>query len=243
MVQGWFTDDPSVRQSGSARGTIPKIPRPGCPSTGVSARNALLTPREFNMKMWRFAVAAVALAGWAGVGTGEDKTVTSPLDYKLKDIDGKEYDLAKLKGKVVLLVNVASECGYTPQYEGLQELYAKYEKDGLVVVGVPSNEFGKQEPGSNEDIKKFCTTKYKVTFPMMSKVVVKGKEQVPLYKTLVAATPNAQGKTEEVGWNFEKFLIGRDGKVAGRFKSAVAPDAPELTKAIKTELDKPAPGK
>ena len=125
--------------------------------------------------------------------------------------------------------------------KGLQELYAKYEKDGLVVVGVPSNEFGKQEPGTDEDIKKFCTTKYKVTFPMMSKVVIKGKDQVPLYKTLVEATPNAKGDIQQVGWNFEKFLISRDGKVVGRFKSAVAPNADELVKAIKTELDKAAP--
>jgi glutathione peroxidase len=188
------------------------------------------------------AVAAIAiLTASAAVGIGEDKKVTSPLTYKIKDIDGKDYDLAKLKGKVVLFVNVASECGYTPQYEGLQELFTKYEKDGLVVVGVPSNEFGKQEPGTDEDIKKFCTTKYKVTFPMMSKVVIKGKDQVPLYKTLVEATPNAKGDIQQVGWNFEKFLVSREGKVVGRFKSAVAPNADDLVKAVKTELDKPAP--
>ena len=192
------------------------------------------------MKMLQVVAAVAALIGWSAVGLGEGKKVTGPLDFKLKDIDGKEFDLAKLKGKVVLIVNVASECGYTPQYEGLQDLYAKYEKDGLVVVGVPSNEFGKQEPGTDEDIKKFCSSKYKVTFPMMSKVVIKGKEQIPLYKTLVEATPNDKGKVEEVGWNFEKFLIGRDGKVAGRFKSAVAPNNETLVKAIKTELDKPA---
>jgi glutathione peroxidase len=185
-------------------------------------------------------IAALVLTASISIVAAEDKQVTSPLAFKLKDIDGKDYDLSKLKGKVVLFVNVASECGYTPQYEGLQELYAKYEKDGLVVVGVPSNEFGKQEPGTNDDIKKFCTTKYKVTFPMMSKVVVKGKGQVPLYKTLVEATPNEKGQVQQVGWNFEKFLIGRDGKVVGRFKSAVAPNADELIKAIKTELDKPA---
>jgi len=194
------------------------------------------------MKMWHAAIAVVALAGCAVVGTAEDKKV-SPLDTKMKDIDGKEFDLAKLKGKVVLFVNVATNCGFTKQYEGMQELYTKYEKDGFVLVGVPANEFGAQEPGSDEEIKKFCTTKYKVTFPMLSKVVVKGDGQVPLYKALVAATPNAKGKTEEVGWNFEKFLIGRDGKVAGRFKSAVAPNAEELTKAIKAELDKAAPAK
>jgi glutathione peroxidase len=198
--------------------------------------------RGQQMKTWQVAVAVAALAGFAAAGVGEEKTM-SPLDFKLKDIDGKDYDLAKLRGKVVLFVNVASECGYTPQYEGLQELYAKHEKDGLVVVGVPSNEFGMQEPGTEEEIKKFCSNKYKVTFPMMSKVAVKGKDQVPLYKTLTAATPNKDGKVTEVGWNFEKFLVGRDGKVVGRFKSGVAPTAAELTKAIKAELDKPAPAK
>jgi glutathione peroxidase len=194
------------------------------------------------MRLLRGTIAVLALVAFTSIGMAEDKKVASPLSYSLKDIDGKDYDLSKLKGKVVLFVNVASECGYTPQYEGLQELYSKYEKDGLVVVGVPSNEFGKQEPGTNDDIKKFCTTKYKVTFPMMSKVVVKGKGQVPLYKTLIEATPNDKGQVQQVGWNFEKFLISRDGKVVGRFKSAVAPNADELVKAIKTELDKPVSG-
>jgi glutathione peroxidase len=186
-------------------------------------------------------VTAVFLAGGSAISRAEENQVAGPLASKLKDIEGKEYDLAKLKGKVVLFVNVASECGYTPQYEGLQELHSKYEKDGLVVVGVPSNEYGKQEPGTNDEIKKFCTSKYKVTFPMMSKVVIKGQGQIPLYKALVAATPNAKGEMQQVGWNFEKFLVGRDGKVAGRFKSGVAPDADTLVKAIKAELDKPAP--
>jgi glutathione peroxidase len=195
------------------------------------------------MKMWHVAVAAIALmAGFATTGTAEDPKM-SPLDYKLKDIDGKDYELSKLKGKVVLFVNVASACGNTPQYAGLQDLYTKYEKDGLVIVGVPANEFGMQEPGTDAEIKKFCTSMYKVTFPMMSKVVVKGEGQIPLYKTLVEATPNDKGKVEQVGWNFEKFLIGRDGKVVGRFKPGLKPEAPELTKAVKAELDKPAPGK
>lgn len=185
-----------------------------------------------------YLAAAAMLFGFGIACQAEEKKVSSPLEYKLKDIDGNDYDLSKLKGKVVLIVNVASECGYTPQYKGLQELYEKFEKDGLVVIGVPANEFGKQEPGSDEEIKKFCTGKYKVTFPMMSKVVVKGDKQVPLYKTLVEATPAKDGKIQQVGWNFEKFLIGRDGKVAGRFKSAVEPMSDALTKAIKTELDK-----
>jgi glutathione peroxidase len=194
------------------------------------------------MKLLHAAAAVIALAGCAAVGTGEDKKVTGPLDFTLKDIDGKDLELSKFKGKVVLLVNVASECGYTPQYEGLQDLFTKYEKDGLVVIGVPANEFGKQEPGTDEEIKKFCSTKYKVTFPMTSKVVVKGKDQIALYKFLTSKETNPD-HAGEVGWNFEKFLIGRDGQVAGRFKSAVAPNSETLTKAIKTELDKPAPKK
>lgn len=162
----------------------------------------------------------------------------APLDVKMKGIDGKAADLSKYKGKVVLVVNVASQCGYTPQYKGLQELYTKYHKDGLIVLGVPSNDFGKQEPGTDKEIVEFCNTNYKVTFPMLSKVVVKGTGKVELYKILTAATPDKNGKVTEVAWNFEKFLIGRDGKVVGRFKSAVAPEADELTKAIQTQLDK-----
>lgn len=184
-----------------------------------------------------YAAAVAALLGLVSVGTAEDKKMT-PLTGKMKDIDGKDFDLAKLKGKVVLFVNVASACGYTPQYKGLQELYEKYEKEGLVIVGVPSNEYGKQEPGTDADIKEFCSSKYKVTFPMLSKVVIKGNGQVPLYKTLVEATPDAAGKVTQVGWNFEKFLIARDGTVAGRFKSAVAPDSADFLKAIKAELAK-----
>jgi glutathione peroxidase len=184
-----------------------------------------------------YVVAAAVFFGPAAACHAEDKPVSSPLEYKLKDIDDKEYDLAKLKGKVVLFVNVASECGYTPQYKGLQELYDTFQKDGLVVIGVPSNEFGRQEPGTDAEIKKFCTTNYKVTFPMMSKVVIRGDGQIPLYKALVEATAK-EGKAQQVGWNFEKFLIGRDGKVVGRFKSGVEPTSEELTKAIKAELEK-----
>lgn len=189
------------------------------------------------MKVLRLAAVAALLTGFAAAGTGEDKKVTGPLDVKMKTIEGKDLDLSKYKGKVVLVVNVASKCGYTPQYTGLQELYTKYEKDGLVVLGVPANDFGKQEPGTEEDIQKFCSSKYNVTFPMTSKVVVKGDDKTELYKVLTAATAK-DGKVTEVGWNFEKFLIGRDGKVAGRFKSAVAPDSAELTTAIKTQLEK-----
>ncbi|MFO0852070.1 MAG: glutathione peroxidase [Gemmataceae bacterium] len=153
----------------------------------------------------------------------------------MQGIDGKDVDLGQYKGKVVLLVNVASECGYTPQYKGLQELYEKYGKDGLVVIGVPSNDFGRQEPGTNADILKFCQTSYKVTFPLLAKVAVKGKDKVPLYAYLTSkdTDPKFAG---EVGWNFEKFLIGRNGQVVGRFKSGVEPTAEELVQAVQKEL-------
>lgn len=189
---------------------------------------------------WMLMLMIGLTGGTVSPATAEDSKMPGPLDFKLTDIDGKEFDLAQLKGKVVLIVNVASECGYTPQYEGLQELYKKYEKAGLVVVGIPSNDFGRQEPGTNEEIKKFCTTRYKVTFPMMAKAVVRGEGQLPLYKVLVEATPDEKGRVQQVAWNFEKFLIGRDGRVVGRFKSAVAPESEELLKAIRRELEKPA---
>jgi glutathione peroxidase len=191
-----------------------------------------------------YVAAVAALLGFGVACTADPKAEPKeeknmgPLDYKLTDIDGKEYDLSKLKGKVVLIVNVASKCGYTPQYTGMQELYEKYQKDGFVLIGVPANEFGRQEPGTDAEIKEFCSANYKVSFPMMSKVVVKGDKIVPLYKTLIEATPNKDGKVEQVAWNFEKFLIGRDGKVVGRYKSAVKPMSDELTKAIETELKK-----
>lgn len=187
------------------------------------------------MKTLKLTAAAAVLVAFAAVGTGEDKKVGSPLSVKMKSIDGKNLDLSKYKGKVVLIVNVASKCGYTPQYKGLEGLYEKYQKDGLVVLGVPANDFGKQEPGTEAEIQKFCTSKYNVTFPMTSKVVVTGEDKTQLYKILTAATPK-DGKVQEVGWNFEKFLVGRDGKVIGRFKSAVKPDSEELVGAIKAAL-------
>ena len=175
-----------------------------------------------------FAAAAAAVAADKG-----DRKVPPALDFTMTDINGKPVELAQYQGKVVLVVNVASQCGYTPQYEGLQALYTKYNKDGLVVLGVPSNDFGAQEPGTDADIKKFCTTNYKVTFPMLSKVTVKGPGKVELYKLLTAATDK-----KEVGWNFEKFVINRKGEVVRRFGSAVEPTSDELIKVIRTELDK-----
>lgn len=158
----------------------------------------------------------------------------SPLAGEVKSIDGKPVDLAAYKGKVVLVVNVASQCGYTRQYAGLQKLYDAYKDKGFVILGFPANDFGAQEPGSDAEIADFCSTKFGVTFPMFSKITVKGSGKAPLYEALTAAADPAG----EVSWNFEKFLVGKDGTVVGRFKSGVAPDASELTKAIEGALAK-----
>lgn len=154
-------------------------------------------------------------------------------EIPLQDIDGKATSLNAYNGKVVLLVNVASRCGYTKQYKGLEALYQKYKDQGLVVVGVPSNDFGAQEPGTAEEIKQFCSTTYNVTFPLMAKVHVKGSEQHPLYAALTAKDAPFPG---DVAWNFGKFLVGRDGKVVGRFDSAVTPESKELTSAVEKAL-------
>jgi glutathione peroxidase len=158
----------------------------------------------------------------------------SPLSGEVKKIDGSAVDLSKYRGKVVLVVNVASRCGYTPQYAGLQKLHDTYKDKGLVVLGFPANEFGGQEPGSDAEIAGFCSSKYGVTFDMFSKIVVKGPGIAPLYKTL---TESADPKGD-IGWNFEKFLIGRDGKIVGRYKSGVAPDDAKLKAAIEAALAK-----
>lgn len=167
---------------------------------------------------------------------GDDK-VTSPLQHAVTGIDGKELDLSQFKDKVVLIVNVASECGYTPQYEGLQSLYRKYEKDGLVVLGVPSNDFGRQEPGTEAQILKFCKSNYDVSFPMTAKMTLTGDKTNGLFKSLVAEDPNPKTKGKPVGWNFEKFLVGRDGKVIARFTSGVEPTSDELVGAVKKALE------
>jgi glutathione peroxidase len=158
---------------------------------------------------------------------------TSVYEYPLKDIDGKATSLKEYKGKVVLLVNVASQCGFTPQYKGLQSIYEKYKDKGFTVIGVPCNDFGAQEPGSNADIKQFCSSKYSVTFPMMDKVHVKGSEQDALYGRLTGKDAEFPG---DIKWNFGKFLIGRDGKVLQRFDSKVTPESEELTSAIEKAL-------
>jgi glutathione peroxidase len=153
----------------------------------------------------------------------------SIYDIPLKDINGKDTTLKEHQGKVLMIVNVASKCGNTPQYAGLQSLYEKHKDQGFVVLGFPCNQFGKQEPGSNAEIKEFCTSKYAVTFPMYDKLDVKGAQQHPLYKALTGEGAAFPG---DVTWNFGKFLVGRDGKVIKRIDPRTKPDAPEVTKAV-----------
>jgi len=155
-------------------------------------------------------------------------------EYSVKDIDGKNTSLSQYKGKVALVVNTASQCGYTPQYKDLEALYQKYKAKGLVVLGFPSNDFGGQEPGTNAEVKKFCEMKFKTTFPLFSKNPVKGSGKQEVYKFLTEASDKSlQG---EVGWNFEKFLVSKDGKVVARFKSGVTPLGSELETRIESLL-------
>lgn len=185
-------------------------------------------------------LAALALSLVMGsMAMAADTADVTPLDHKMKDIDGKDVDLAQYKGKVVLIVNVASKCGHTKQYTGLEAMYQKYKDKGFVILAFPANNFGKQEPGTNQQIKEFCTaedSKYHITFPLFSKISVKGEDQDPLYKEL---TTYSMGKaTGDVAWNFEKFLVGKDGKVSGRFRSAVTPESKDLVAAVEKELGK-----
>jgi glutathione peroxidase len=160
--------------------------------------------------------------------------VPAALDFTMNSIDGKPVQLSKYRGNVVLMVNVASECGYTPQYAGLQELHKRYASKGLRILGFPSNDFGSQEPGTNAEIAQFCQQNYGVQFDMFSKITVVGRSQHPLYKYLTAGTDlKFRG---DVGWNFEKFLVGRNGQVLGRFKSPVEPLSGEMIKAIEDAL-------
>ena len=158
-------------------------------------------------------------------------------NFGLVGIDGKPSPLAFYKGRVMLIVNVASQCGYTPQYAGLEALYEKYKDRGFLVLGFPANNFGGQEPGTNEEIKTFCTRKYNVTFPMYSKISVKGDDQAPLYKYLVKMDPSHSG---DVKWNFTKFLVDRDGNVVERFEPAVTPEDPQVRAAIEKLLQEKA---
>jgi glutathione peroxidase len=159
------------------------------------------------------------------------------LDFTVRSLDGKDVPLVEYRGKVLMIVNVASKCGLTPQYKQLQALYEKYGKDGLVILAFPCNQFGAQEPGSPAEIQRFCTVNYSVTFPLFAKVEVNGDGASPLYKHLTALslTPKGPGR---IAWNFEKFIVGRSGEVVARFDPRTKPDAPEIIKVIEAELAK-----
>jgi glutathione peroxidase len=180
----------------------------------------------------------------------------SIYDIPVEKISGEPASLAEFKGKVLLVVNVASKCGLTPQYEGLEDLYERFRGQGLVITGFPANDFKAQEPGTNEEIQSFCKLNYGVSFPLFSKITVVGAEKHPLYQALIAAQPKATSVNEvpfreklkgygietlaepEILWNFEKFVVNRSGEVVRRFSPDTAPDAPELVAAIEAELGK-----
>lgn len=164
-----------------------------------------------------------------------DAANKSILDFKMRDIDGKDVKLKKYKGNVLLVVNVASKCGYTPQYEGLQSTYEKYRDKGFYVLGFPANNFGYQEGGTDAEIKEFCTSKYHVTFPMFAKISVKGEDQDPLYKFLTSKETNPDFGGD-ITWNFNKFLVDRSGKVVARFTSKDKPDSETVTAAVEKYL-------
>jgi len=159
---------------------------------------------------------------------------SSLYSFTLNSIDGKPAPLAEYKGKVVLIVNVASQCGYTPQYSALEAIYEKYKDQGFVILGFPANNFGAQEPGTNEEIKTFCSRKYSVKFPMYAKISVKGDDQAPLSAYLTKQT--SPGITGDIKWNFTKFLVDKNGNVVQRFEPAVTPDSKEVTSAIEKQL-------
>lgn len=165
---------------------------------------------------------------------GDSKMKNSITDIIVKDINGSEVKLSNYKGKVLLIVNVASKCGFTPQYEGLQKIYEKYKDKGFEILAFPCNDFGGQEPGTNEEIKNFCSTNYNVTFKLFDKIKILGNERAPLYERLINSDNVEKG---DVKWNFEKFLIDKNGNIRARFRSKVKPESEEITKEIEKLLN------
>lgn len=179
----------------------------------------------------------VAIPGYSSSNANQQEApkVLKPLHFTMKSLNGEDVDLSKYEGKVVLIVNVASKCGLTPQYEQLEALHKKYAGDGLAILGFPCNQFLWQEPGTAEQIQEFCRINYGVTFDMFAKVKVKGKEACDLYKTLTALDTKPVGPGK-ISWNFEKFIIGRNGEVVARFSPRTNPDDPTILKIIEAEL-------
>jgi glutathione peroxidase len=192
-------------------------------------------PRGEIMRISRTGISRAYFVGMVALLMSASLFAASSIyKFTLPSIDGKPLPLANFKGKVVLVVNVASRCGFTPQYSALESTYEKYKDQGFVILGFPANNFGKQEPGTNQEIKTFCQTKYSVSFPMYAKVSVKGDDQTPLYTYLTTqANPAVAG---EIKWNFTKFLADRNGNVVRRFEPDVTPDSPEVIAAIEKAL-------
>jgi len=191
--------------------------------------------RKLRLAMVVLCLAVAAAAVFGAPSTSSASASGSIYDFTMKDIDGKQVNLTDFRGKVVLVVNVASRCGFTPQYEGLQKLYLKYQQQGFVILGFPANNFGFQEPGTNAEIKTFCSAKYNVTFPVFSKISVKGEDMDPLYKYLTDKATNPQ-YGGDIKWNFNKFLIDRKGNILARFEPPVRPDSDQMVQAIEKEL-------
>jgi glutathione peroxidase len=174
----------------------------------------------------------------ASAASAADSPASKPgpaLAFKAQDIDGKDVDLSQYQGKVLLIVNTASQCGFTPQYEGLEAVYKKYKGQGFEVLAFPANEFGQQEPGTNPEIKTFCSTNYHVSFPLFGKIVVKGQGIHPLYQFLTSEKSNPKF-AGDIRWNFAKFLVNRKGEVIARFEPADKPESPKVTGAIEQAL-------
>lgn len=200
-------------------------------------------------KLFLSAIALFLISYFSGCGKSDNESLTiseqkksggsknlnkNIYDLSVMTMDGDQKKLSDYKGKVLLIVNVASKCGYTPQYEGLESVYQKYHDKGFEILGFPCNDFGEQEPGTNDEIRTFCETKYHVTFPLFDKIKVLGNEKSPLYERLINnAVPEG-----DVSWNFEKFIIDKNGNIAGRYKSKVKPESEELIAAIEGELSK-----
>lgn len=192
------------------------------------------------MNLFKKSLVATVLATMAvGIANGKDTDTAKIYSIKAKDISGQEVELSKYKGKVLVIVNVASKCGYTRQYKGLQALHQKFAKDGLVVMGFPCNQFGGQEPGSEKEILQFCKNRYSVEFPMFSKINVNGSGQSDLYKYLTSRkeVPTSQGS---IKWNFEKFVVARDGTVVGHYRSRTGPTSKDFVQLLRKELAKKA---
>ena len=191
-----------------------------------------------SMRSMKVLVVVAVILSWVGCFAGQAPPLEAQgaLDFNVKDIGGNDVDLAQYKGKVVMIVNVASKCGFVSQYGTLQAIYEQYKEKGFIILGFPANDFLHQEPGTNEEIKSFCTLNYGVSFDMFAKISVKGKEIAPLYAFLTSRKTNADFGGA-IKWNFTKFLLNREGKIVARFGARAKPDSDEVIQAVQAALD------